>query len=397
VPSDHADHLWVDLAGLDALVRVLLEDGYTVIGPQVQDGAIVYDELEQAADLPAGWTDEQAPGHYRLHRRDDGARFGYALPPQSPKRQLHPPEALLWQSRRAADGALTFEAAPPDALRFAFIGVRACELAAIARQDRVLRDGPVAEPTYAARRAGAFVVAVPCSDPASTCFCSSMGTGPAVEPQSGEDLTLTEVLSGGVPSYLVGMGSETGRAVMDRVPHRAATVVEVRAAERVSEQARARISRRLDGLAAPATAASCYAAYDDSARWQSLGERCLTCGNCTMVCPTCFCTTVADSTDLSTERAERVRVWDSCFGLDFSHLASGPVRPSAGARYRHWFVHKLAAWHDQFGSSGCVGCGRCIAWCPVGIDLMDEARRLLEAAADGQPVSLSTGAAGGRR
>ena len=113
-------------------------------------------------------------------------------------------------------------------------------------------------------------------------------------------------------------------------------------------------------------------------RWEQVAQRCLTCGNCTMVCPTCFCTTVEDTTNLAGDQAARTRRWDSCFSLDFSYIHGGPVRSSTRARYRHWITHKFAAWIDQFGSSGCVGCGRCITWCPVGIDVTEEIRSLRE-------------------
>ena len=110
-------------------------------------------------------------------------------------------------------------------------------------------------------------------------------------------------------------------------------------------------------------------------RWDDVAERCLTCGNCTMVCPTCFCTTVEDHSDLAGRRAERKRRWDSCFTMDFSYIHGGSVRDQARSRYRQWMTHKLASWIDQFGTSGCVGCGRCITWCPVGIDITEEVAR----------------------
>jgi sulfhydrogenase subunit beta (sulfur reductase) len=107
-------------------------------------------------------------------------------------------------------------------------------------------------------------------------------------------------------------------------------------------------------------------------QWDDVAARCLTCANCTMVCPTCFCTTVEDHTDLTGQTAERVRRWDSCFTLDFSYIHGGSVRTETKSRYRQWMTHKLASWIDQFGTSGCVGCGRCITWCPVGIDITAE-------------------------
>ena len=90
------------------------------------------------------------------------------------------------------------------------------------------------------------------------------------------------------------------------------------------------------------------------------------------MCPTCFCTTTEDVASLDAAEASRSRRWDTCFSLDFSYMGGRPQRASVTGRYRHWLTHKLSTWIDQFGESGCVGCGRCIVWCPVGIDLTEE-------------------------
>ena len=114
----------------------------------------------------------------------------------------------------------------------------------------------------------------------------------------------------------------------------------------------------------------------ESPRWRMIATRCLACANCTMVCPTCFCYNVGDGSDLSRRRAERWRLWGSCFTLEFSYLGAHAVRTEISSRYRQWMTHKLSWWHEQFGVSGCVGCGRCITWCPVGIDITAEAEAL---------------------
>ncbi len=362
---------------LQALIDVLIARGHTVIGPTVRDGAIIYDQISTTAELPAGWTDEQAPGHYRLQRRNDDALFGFAVGPHSWKRYLHPPMETLWTARRSADG-FDFSAAPPPTEKYAFLGVRACELQAIAIQDRVFQHDRYRDTAYAARRSNALIIAVNCAQPASTCFCSSMQTGPKV--RGAFDLALTELLDAQRHEFLLEVGSAAGAEVLAQIEHTAAEASDHAAADAVIARAENQMGRQVDS-------ASFHERLRDRAehpRWADIAERCLSCGNCTMVCPTCFCTTVEDHTDLSGEQAERVRKWDSCFTVDFSYIHGGSVRHTTGARYRQWMTHKLSSWVDQFGSSGCVGCGRCIAWCPVGIDITVEAAAIC---ADTPPIA----------
>jgi ferredoxin len=365
----------IDVDGLCALYRVLVADGYRVIGPAVQDGAIVLRELASASELPFGWGVELEAGSYRLRRRDDDAAFGHAAGPQSWKRFLHPPREKLWSATRTAGGFDVDEddEQPP---RYAFLGVRPCDLRAIEIQDRVLGQ-PGSR--YAERRAGAFVIAVNCTEPGETCFCASMGTGPGAD--KGFDLSLTELVPALVPieladdadhQFLVEVGSPRGAAILDRIPSREAAEAEVREARTAVKVAADHMGREMDTSGLRELMAGSHGA----ARWDDVAARCLTCGNCTLACPTCFCTSVEDSSDLTGEHAERWELWDSCFDLDFSYLHGGSVRTSPRSRYRQWLTHKLGSWHDQFGSSGCVGCGRCIVWCPAGIDLTVEVRAL---------------------
>jgi ferredoxin len=370
------DRVVVEGHELDALLGALRHRGYSLLGPTLREGAIVFDEIRDAADLPAGWTDEQDGGRYRLRRRDDGALFGHAVGPHSWKRYLHPPSFVRWRARRD-DGGFVAEAdtAPPP--RYAFVGVRPCDLAAILVQDRVFLGGPFVDPAYRARREAAFLLAVNCGSPGGTCFCASMKTGPGAS--GGFDLALTELLDGGAHAFVVEVGSERGAAVVEGVPHRPAEAADLAAAEEVVERARGRMGRVLDteGLKE-----LLYRRYENP-RWDEVAKRCLTCANCTMVCPTCFCASVEDATDLQGTTTERRRVWDSCFSMEFSYVHGGSVRTSPGARYRQWMTHKLATWHDQFGTGGCVGCGRCITWCPVGIDITAEARAVRQGKAQG--------------
>jgi ferredoxin len=360
-------------SGLDRLLEALVDRGYRLLGPTVADGAIVYDEIRSTADLPAGWTDEQEAGTYRLARRDDDALFGYAVGPQSWKRVLHPPTQTLFKARRNGEAELELIDDTPEPEPMAFVGVRSCDLHAIAKLDRVFLGGRFVNPAYEARRGRVFVVAVNCGVAAATCFCVSMDTGPRAT--FGYDVALTEVLEEGARHYLAEAGTERGEELLAVLPGRDATAEEVAAGERVVERTAASMGRHLETEGLP----ELLAASREHPRWDEVAERCLTCGNCTMVCPTCFCTTVEDVTDLTGGEAERRQVWDSCYSLDFTYLHGGDaVRSSTRGRYRHWLTHKLGTWHDQFGSSGCVGCGRCIVWCPVGIDITEEATAIRE-------------------
>jgi formate hydrogenlyase subunit 6/NADH:ubiquinone oxidoreductase subunit I len=356
----------IPLEGLQALIEALVVRGYQVLGPTVRDDAIVYDEVRKLDDLPVGWTDRQEAGRYRLERRADKALFGYAVGPHSWKRFLHPPVERLWQARREGNElAVTTEKEVVP--KFAFLGVRACELHAIAIQDRVFVGGPYVDTGYQKRRQDNFVVAVNCAEAGGTCFCVSMHTGPKAE--AGFDLALTELLDAASHSFLVEAGTALGSEVLADLPHRPASPGEMAAAEAVVARTATRMGRELDTNGLKELLQSNL----NHARWEDVATRCLACANCTMVCPTCFCTTVEDYSDLSNQTAERVRRWDSCFTLDFSYIHGGSVRQETRSRYRQWMTHKLAGWIDQFGTSGCVGCGRCITWCPVGIDITAEA------------------------
>ena len=350
---------------LQLLLDILAMRGYRVVGPTLRDSAVVYDDLASLADLPIGWTDEQDGGTYRLKRRDDGALFGYAVGPDSLKKFLHPPVVRLWRAKTSGDG---FQVTGEDegVPRLAFIGVRPCEMHAIGIQDIVFLNGQYRDPVYQARRRELFVIAVNCGHAGGTCFCVSMNTGPKAT--FGFDLALTEVLEAHRHYFVVEVATERGAEILHELPHEPATEREKARAEQIAAKTRDQMGRIMNTTGIKELL---YGNYEHP-RWEDVAKRCLTCGNCTMVCPTCFCTAVEDLTDLAGEHAERWRRWDSCFTMDFSYIHGGSVRTSAMARYRQWITHKLATWIDQFGASGCVGCGRCITWCPVGIDITEE-------------------------
>ncbi len=362
--------------GLDALVALLIGEGRAVYGPVARDGAVVLDRIESPGALARGWTIEAGPGRYRAHPGGD-AVFDHVIGPTPWKRFLHPPRETLYRMTRTAEGiAVTAPADEATPTPMAFLGVRPCDLAALAALDRAMTGGPHADPRYARRRAATLLIAVNCRVAAETCFCASMGTGPAAE--AGYDLVLSELGRGDGTRFLIAAGSPQGAAVMAALPDlRPATDEDAAEARAGSGSAAAAQVRRVkpEGLPPRLRAAS------EHPHWDAVAARCLNCTNCTMVCPTCFCTSVEEVSDLAGTGFERRQRWDSCFTTDFSHVHGGSVRPSARSRYRQWLTHKLGTWPEQFGGDlGCTGCGRCIAWCPVGIDLTEELAILTEPA-----------------
>ncbi len=365
----------MDRTAFPALLRAIADAGYRIIGPTVRSGAIVYGEIRSESDLPIGWTERQDAGRYRLERRPDGALFGYAVGPHSWKNLLYPAREKLWTAHRS-ERSFTVTPQPPDGPPMAFLGMRACEIAAVEVQDRVF-NGPVPDPGYAARRTSALRVAVQCGEAGGTCFCVSMKTGPAVT--RGYDLSLTEIIDRDGHRFVIQVGSEAGARVLGPVPTVPAAPADSSAAQAVVERTAASMGRTM----AAEGVRELLMSNLEHPRWQLVADRCLACTNCTMVCPTCFCSTTEEVPDLNATTVERWRRWDSCFNSAFSQLHSQSVRKTTLSRYRQWLTHKLSTWHDQFGVSGCVGCGRCITWCPVGSDLTEEVAAIRSTAPGG--------------
>jgi sulfhydrogenase subunit beta (sulfur reductase) len=356
------------------LLDALGVKGYRIVGPVVRDGAVVWDTVERTADLPIGWRDAQEPGRYRLERSVDERLFGVVHGPQSLKPfSFAPREPLLTIER--SKNSLTAVPTMPKSEKVAVLGARPCDVAGLAMQDRIFLRDAYADPYYQARRNGMFVVSVNCTRALSTCFCASMGSGP--QAKDGFDLALTELDE----VFLVEAGSQEGREILSALAIDPASPAQIEKAESTIGSCAMSQTRRLDTAQLPQ---ALYEAHEHP-RWEEVAARCLACGNCTMVCPTCFCHAVEETPDVTRQRSEHARQWDSCFTQEHGYIHGKNIRPAVKDRYRMWLTHKLASWIDQFGTSGCVGCGRCITWCPVGIDLTVELATLLASAGGREP------------
>lgn len=358
---------------LQQLLASLQAAGYRCLGPQLHENAIVYRELESIAQLPLGLQDEQAPGHYRVQKGAAARYFAWANGPQALKPLLFRPQQGLWKVRNK--GTMQFESLVPEAQAVAVIGVRACDLAALALLDQhFLQGSETPDPYYAAQRQELFLVAVNCSHPAATCFCASTGDGPQAE--NAYDIVLSELDAG----FVLKSGSQRGEAVAKQLPLADVTAEQWREVELQGQQAAARQQRSLPSRNLQQKLFDRW----QHPRWEEVAQRCLSCGNCTAVCPSCFCFREIDQSSLDGHSSEHKRQWDSCFTAGHSYLHGMEIRSTIKQRYRQWLTHKLDGWHEQYGRSGCVGCGRCISWCPAQIDITEEVQALC---AEGNHVS----------
>ena len=348
-----------------------LQERYRVIGPKAVDGTIVLSDIS-SGDIPGGYRDRHGPGHYRIEEGKADEVFSFSPGPDSFKKFLYPSSGEVFAFMKTPRG-LAVEVTVKEERPMAFVGVRACDLAALELLDKVLLEGPVRERGYDGRRKDIFIVAVNCLRPGENCFCDSMGTGP--EAKRGYDLSMTEIPG----AFIVESGSAEGGKVLESIPCGEMQEGDLEKKRAVIHGCTEMMRKSMKIADLPGVI---YRNMDHP-RWAEIADTDLECGNCTMVCPTCFCNSSYDLLSVSTASGNlrefsgtRRRKWDSCFSKNFARVHGGNFRPSRRARYRHWMTHKLAYWIDQFGRPGCVGCGRCITWCPVGIDITHELEEL---------------------
>ena len=358
---------FLDTENFEQLIFQLMEMGYTVIGPVEKGGAISMDIIDHFSDLARGFSDVQSPGRYQLERDGKGESFfDFVIGHMSLKNHLNPSRHRLWKSEKNDEGRLIFQMEKAPETKYAFVGVRSCDLMALKVQSKVF-EGDYPNTWFQKLKSNALFISTSCNHPSDNCFCTTMGHGP--KPSDGFDLNLNEISPG---NFLVTAGSEDGMKILSGLKLEKAKEDAVSKEELLYNQALSKLEKRFDmeevrGLLKEKI---------NHPHWEEIAKKCLSCANCTMVCPTCFCTTTEDLNDLKGKITERWLSWDSCFNQDFSYIHGSHVRDSTKSRYRQWMTHKLSNWHDQFDTSGCVGCGRCITWCPVGIDITKELQAL---------------------
>lgn len=351
---------------LDHLLAVIQSMGYEIVGPKVKDHTIVHASLETADELPVGYASQQEPGKYKLTQSRNQNFFDVTNGPHSWKQYFFPPKSEMMRFHKEnGNSSWSIENGLGEPPRYAMLGVRPCDLAAIEVQDKIFMRDEWCDPIYRDRRSNALIIVVNCLEPCSTCFCASMGTGP--DAKEGFDLCLTELEN----NFLVEIGSEAGRMAFghESISWQPASAFMLQSAQKGLAAARDKMGRELPD---PESLKEQLLGNLDHPRWEEVAKRCMSCGSCTQVCPTCFCWDVYDNTLLPGDTIIRERVWDSCFNPDYSYVFGGSIRPNTKSRYRQWLTHKFASWYDQFDTSGCVGCGRCITWCPAGIDHIEE-------------------------
>ncbi|MFV1949309.1 MAG: 4Fe-4S dicluster domain-containing protein [Anaerolineales bacterium] len=356
---------------LDTILTTLSDLDYQLEGPQVQDFTVILGPIENLADLPKGYTSQEEPGKYTLSSNGKEKYFDLTSGPHSWKKYFFPPKAQLMVFQQDADDptSWTTTSGEGEAPRYALIGVRPCDLAGILIQDKIFLEGERCDPIYQERREKALIMVTNCSEPCGTCFCTSMGTGPKAE--SGFDLALTELKD----HFLIEVGSEKGQKALMDLEWQAASDEMLKEAGEVIKNSIQKIGLQLPD---PEKLITELLENLDHPHWDDVASRCLSCGSCTLVCPTCFCWDSVDKTTLPGDTVIRERVWDSCFNPDYSYVAHGNTRPNTRARYRQWLTHKFASWYEQNGTAGCVGCGRCITWCPAEINHLDEIAAIRE-------------------
>jgi len=326
---------------LDRFIRTASE-AYSVFGPKKKDVTHAFGEIKLVHEMDLKYRTTILP----------------------PKKMFHPPRETLFHFSR--ENGFSANQETEKSGRLLLVGVHACDLNAILRLDKFFTE-EFRDPQYLSRRESSAIVALNCTEIGENCFCHSMGTGP--ECSAGFDLSMTDL--GG--RYLVEIGTEVGRRMLHSLELPKANEGDLEQKRSRLAHAKESFKKFIDKEGLADEAARSF----DHPIWKELGAIDLSCGSCSLVCPTCYCYDVLDRIDLQLQHGERLRELDSCQLLEYASVAlGGNFRSERKDRMRQWMLCKLRYTGEEHGFSGCVGCGRCIGACTVHIDITRVAARI---------------------
>ena len=327
---------------LNAFVTKLMET-YRVIAPVRRDGELRFDAVTSAAE----------------------ATLDYRNTTKSPKSAFFPQSEAMIRYGRERGRFNEINAVPVDTRPTLLLGVRPCDARSFLLLDKIFAEGEYLDPYYMSRRENTIVASLACDRPRQTCFCNAFGSGPY--DSEGADILLRDAGD----AYLIDSVSERGAKLLSDLELDSADAAHESRADEIKDAAVGRL-REIEPVAG--IERELHTLFDSDV-WTEVSEKCLACGTCTYVCPTCHCFTIEDR--MLAQSGERIRAWDSCMFPTFTVHASGHnPRPTQAARWRQRTMHKFDYLPRNVGAFGCVGCGRCIQSCPVRLDIREVLARV---------------------
>ncbi|MBT4835845.1 MAG: 4Fe-4S dicluster domain-containing protein [Methylococcales bacterium] len=353
-PLEHP--LFLPRARLNDLFQSLLDHGYRIMAPVVRDDSILYQQINSADALPHGIIDDRHNGSYQIAQAKTPRCFAWSNPQQSLKSFVFSPVEILWKSFYK-DNELVFQAIKAEAQPTVIFGVKGCDIAGLQLLDQHFYHKKTPDTHYQQRRDNLILFGINCFRSGSQCFCTNTGDGPNISSPS--DCIMSELDEG----YIIHHVNSPLTEIIDTLQLKLATTAQQQQATYESSQAALSQQQKLPEI----TANSVFEQWSHPV-WNDIADTCLGCGNCTTVCPSCFCHQESSDVSIDLTESSQTRSWDSCFTTQHSYLHGFYIRPERSQRYRQWLSHKFSGWQSQFGRIGCTGCGRCATYCPVGID-----------------------------
>jgi sulfhydrogenase subunit beta (sulfur reductase) len=316
-----------------------LKKDHEVIGPKRKAEGYIFDYIDDSGELALDYTTTMLP----------------------PKKIFFPPREPLYSYEKVGEEVVIKDLSEKWKKKRILFGVHSCDINALLILDGVF-GGKLKDQLYLNRRRNTLIIGMNCRSPGENCFCDAMTTGPTIK--KGYDLLLTDIGD----KYYVQVGSKAGEKLLSRDLFRTAT----KADRKKMEAEVIRVKNKLQSDFGIDKLGEKMKGKFWSKLWEAQTKKCVLCGACNFVCPTCYCFDVVDETDLAGKKGQRVRVWDTCHFKDFATVAGGiNFRGGKVPRVKQRLYHKLCYSTEQRGVYDCVGCGRCIQFCPAKIDIRE--------------------------